>query len=62
MSGKQVQFMSHHQHITRNQPTTKPEFKHPETHKKENLFAPDGSSKRVNAKELILYKDDVNAY
>ena len=62
MSGKRVQVMSHKQHITPNEPVTKPEYKHPYTHKKENLSATDGSSKRVNAKQLILYKDDVNSY
>ena len=62
MSSKQVQIMSHKQHSTPNPPISKPEFKHPKTHRKENLSATDGSSKRVNAKELILYKNDVNSY
>lgn len=62
MSGKGVQIMSYRQHTTPNPPLTKPEYKHPMTHKKENLSSNDGSSKRVNAKQLILYKDDVNSY
>ena len=62
MSSKGVQIMSHKQHITPNQPITKPEYKHPLSHKKENLSRTDGSSKTVNAKQLILYKDDVNSY
>ena len=62
MSGKKVQIMSYKQHIMPNSPITKPEYKHPTTHKKENIFVTDGSSKRINAKELILYKNDVNSY
>lgn len=54
--------MSYRQHITKNESITKPEYIHPPTHRKENLSATDGSSKRVNAKQLILYKDDVNSY
>ena len=59
---KSVQVMSHKQYTTPNPPITKPEYHHPPTHRKENLSATDGSSKRVNAKQLILYKDDVNSY
>lgn len=62
MSGKHVQIMSYKQHVTHNEPITKPEYKHPVTHHKENLIATDGSSKIVNAKQLILYKNDVNSY
>ncbi|KAK8840665.1 hypothetical protein M9Y10_030440 [Tritrichomonas musculus] len=62
MSGKSVQVMSHKQHTTRNPPVTQSEYHHPPTHRKENLSSTDGSSKRVNAKQLILYKDDVNSY
>ena len=62
MSGKSVQVMSYKQHNTPSESITKPKYKHPPTHKKENLSATDGSSKRVNAKQLILYKDDVNSY
>ncbi|KAK8882377.1 hypothetical protein M9Y10_045019 [Tritrichomonas musculus] len=57
-----VQVMSHKQHITKNPPITQPKYTHPPTHIKENLSSTDGSSKRVNAKELILYKDDINTY
>lgn len=54
--------MSYRQRITKNEPVTKPKYTNPYTHRKENLSATDGSSKRVNAKQLILYKDDVNSY
>ena len=71
MSGKQsftpkggirVQNMSYKQHITPTPPISTPPFKHPSTHHKENLSVNDGSSRKVNAKQLILYKDDVNTY
>ena len=62
MSGKSVQVMSHKQHIMKNPPISTPPPKHPSTHRKENLSATDGSSHKVNAKQLILYKDDVNTY
>lgn len=62
MSSRRVQVMSYRQRITKNESITKPEYIHPPTHRKENLSATDGSSKRVNAKQLILYKDDVNSY
>ena len=62
MSSRKVQIMSYKQHITPTQPISKPEYKHPPTHKKENISSPDGSSKTVNAKQLILYKDDINSY
>lgn len=59
---RHVQVMSYKQHITPNEPITKPEFKHPMAHKKENLASNDGSSNKINAKQLILYKDDINSY
>ena len=62
MSSRRVQIMSYKQNITPNESVTKPKYTNPYTHKKENLSATDGSSKRVNAKQLILYKDDVNSY
>ena len=62
MSGKRVQVMSHKQRITQPQPVSQPKYTHPVTHHKENLTVNNGSSKRVNAKQLILYKDDVNSY
>ena len=62
MSSRNVQVMSHKQHATPTPSITKPKYRHPATHHKENLSATDGSSKRVNAKQLILYKDDVNSY
>ena len=62
MSSKKTQVMSHKQHITPNPSVTKPSFTHPPTHVKENLSQTDGSSKKVNAKQLILYKDDINSY
>lgn len=54
--------MSYKQHTTPNQPIIKPEYKHPPTHTKENLSRTDGSASKINAKELIIYKDDVNSY
>lgn len=62
MSSRNVQIMSHRQCITPNPPITQPKFKHPATHHKENLSAVDGKANKVNAKQLILYKDDVNSY
>ena len=62
MSGIRVQNMSYKQRIFKNPPISTPSFKHPSTHHKENLSVNDGSSRKVNAKELILYKDDVNSY
>lgn len=62
MSSQRVQIMSYKQHITANPPISQQSFKHPPTHIKENIYANDGSSHRVNAKELILYKNDVNSY
>ena len=62
MSSRRVQIMSYKQNITPNESVTKPKYTNPYTHKKENLSATDGSSNKVNAKELILYKDDVNSY
>ncbi len=62
MSSRKVQIMSYKQQCMSDPPITKPMYKHPPTHKKENLASNDGSSKRVNAKQLILYKDDVNSY
>ena len=62
MSSRNVQIMSHRQCITPNPPVTKTVFKHPPTHIKENLSAVDGKANKVNAKQLILYKDDVNSY
>lgn len=62
MSSHSVQVMSYKQHVTKQQPITQPKFKHPATHHKENLSAVDGKANKVNAKQLILYKDDVNSY
>lgn len=62
MSGKSVQVLSYKQCTTKNPPITQPKCLHPPSHRKENLSASDGSSKRVNAKQLILYKDDMNSY
>ena len=62
MSSRRVQIMSYKQNITPNESIMKPEYKHPPTHKKENISSTDGSSNKVNAKQLILYKDDVNSY
>ncbi|KAK8881985.1 hypothetical protein M9Y10_044624 [Tritrichomonas musculus] len=60
LSNRSVQILSYKQRITPNPPITQPRCVHPLTHIKENLASTDGSSKRVNAKELILYKDDIN--
>ena len=54
--------MSFKQHVTPNVSVSKPEYKHPPTHYKENLSAVDGKAHKVNAKRLIIYKDDVNSY
>ena len=62
LSGKNIQVMSHKQHIPPTPPLSTPPFKHPLTHIKENNTAIDGSSHKVNAKELILYKDDTNSF
>lgn len=62
MSGKSVQVMSQKQHTTPTPPITKPEYRHPLTHRKENLIAVDQSCRCVNSKQLILFKDDVNSY
>ena len=62
MSSHSVQVMSHNHHVTKQQPITQPKFKHPPTHHKENLACNDGKANKVNAKQLILYKDDVNSY
>ena len=62
MTSKNVQVMSHKQRITSNPPVTKPKYKHPPTHSKENLSLVDGKASKVNAKQLILYKDDINSY
>lgn len=62
MSGRNVQVMSFKQHVTPNVSVSKPEYKHPPTHYKENLSAVDGKAHKVNAKRLIIYKDDVNSY
>lgn len=62
MPRKNVQIMSFKQHTTPNAKVTQPEYKHPPTHKKENLSTVEGKGHKANAKQLILYKDDVNSY
>ena len=62
MSGKRIQIMSYKQRSGSIPPITKPKYTHPYTHSKENLTRNDGASNKVNAKQLILYKDDVNSY
>lgn len=62
MTSRNVQIMSHRQRITPNPSVTQPQYKNPPSHRKENLSAVDGKACNVNAKQLILYKDDVNSY
>ena len=62
MSTKRVQHMSYKQYITKDRPLSTPALIHPPSHRKENLAVINGSSKTVNAKQLILYKDDVNTF
>ena len=62
MSSNRVQYMSYNQHITKDLPLSTPAPKHPPSHRKENLSVINGSSKTVNAKQFILYKDDVNTF